>query len=110
MNNQQVVVVNHPLIQHKLTIMRRKDTSSVKFRSLMHEISMLLAYEITRDLEMEYEEIETPLAVMKSPVLKGKKWFLFQYFAQAMAWLMACSSWYLRQELAILVCIAILKP
>lgn len=84
MNNQRVVVVQHPLIQHKLTIMRRKDTSTVKFRTLMHEISMLLAYEITRDLEMEYEEIETPLAVMQSPVLKGKKWFLFQFCVPGM--------------------------
>ncbi|WP_454782045.1 uracil phosphoribosyltransferase [Legionella sp. WA2022007384] len=73
MNDQHIVVVRHPLIQHKLTIMRRKDTSTVKFRTLMHEISMLLAYEITRDLEIEYEEIETPLAMMRSPVLKGKK-------------------------------------
>ncbi|MBN9229888.1 MAG: uracil phosphoribosyltransferase [Legionella sp. 40-6] len=73
MQNSEVVVIDHPLIQHKLTIMRRKDTSTVKFRTLMHEVSMLLAYEITRDLEIEYEEIETPLAQMKSPVLKGKK-------------------------------------
>lgn len=73
MNNQQVVVVTHPLIQHKLTIMRQKDTSSVKFRTLMHEISMLLAYEITRDLEIDYEEIETPMCKMLSPVLKGRK-------------------------------------
>lgn len=72
-NPQQVVVINHPLIQHKLTIMRKKDTSTVKFRTLMHEVSMLLAYEITRDLEIEYEEIETPLTRMLSPVLKGKK-------------------------------------
>lgn len=84
MNNQHIVVVQHPLIQHKLTIMRRKDTSTVKFRTLMHEISMLLAYEVTRDLEMEYEEIETPLAIMQSPVLKGKKWFLFQFCALGM--------------------------
>ncbi|MGL5742227.1 MAG: uracil phosphoribosyltransferase [Legionella sp.] len=73
MNNQHVIVVKHPLIQHKLTIMRQKETSTVKFRTLMHEISMLLAYEITRDLEMEYQDIETPLATMQSPVLKGKK-------------------------------------
>ncbi|MCL9684698.1 uracil phosphoribosyltransferase [Legionella sp. EUR-108] len=69
----QIVVVTHPLIQHKLTIMRKKETSTVKFRALMHEVSMLLAYEVTRDLEVEYEEIETPLATMMSPVLKGKK-------------------------------------
>ena len=73
MNTKQVVVINHPLVQHKLTIMRKMETSTVKFRTLMHEISMLLAYEVTRDLEVEYEEIETPLATMQSPVLKGKK-------------------------------------
>ncbi len=73
MSNSNVVVVNHPLIQHKLTIIRKKETSTVKFRTLMHEVSMLLAYEVTRDLEVEYEEIETPLAFMQSPVLKGKK-------------------------------------
>ena len=73
MENGKVVLVTHPLVQHKLTIMRKKETSTVKFRTLMHEISMLLAYEVTRDLEIEFEEIETPLSRMMSPVLKGKK-------------------------------------
>ncbi|HHF7345324.1 MULTISPECIES: uracil phosphoribosyltransferase [Legionella] len=73
MTDQHVVVVNHPLIQHKLTIMRKKDTSTVKFRTLLQEVSMLLAYEVTRDLPIEYEEIETPLATMQAPVLQGKK-------------------------------------
>lgn len=73
MNTKQVVVVDHPLLQHKLTIMRKKDTSTVKFRTLMEEVSMLLAYEVTRDLDIELIDIETPLAAMKSPVIKGKK-------------------------------------
>lgn len=73
MSDKKVIEIKHPLIQHKLTIMRKKDTSTVKFRTLMHEVSMLLAYELTRDLELEYEEIETPLAPMQAPVLKGKK-------------------------------------
>lgn len=73
MSTPQVIVIEHPLIQHKLTIMRRKDSSTVKFRTLMHEVSMLLAYEVTRDLELEYEEIETPMETMMSPILKGKK-------------------------------------
>lgn len=73
MTNKEVVIVNHPLIQHKLTIMRKKDTSTVKFRTLLQEVSMLLAYEVTRDLPIEYEEIETPLATMQAPVLQGKK-------------------------------------
>ncbi|GGI88011.1 uracil phosphoribosyltransferase [Legionella impletisoli] len=73
MSNQQVIEITHPLIQHKLTIMRKKDTSTVKFRNLLHEISLLLAYEITRDLQIQYEEIETPLMTMQAPILKGKK-------------------------------------
>jgi uracil phosphoribosyltransferase len=73
MEESQVVVIHHPLIQHKLTMMRQKETSTVVFRMLMHEVSLLLAYELTRDLEIEYEAIETPLAPMNSPVIKGKK-------------------------------------
>ncbi|KTD74673.1 uracil phosphoribosyltransferase [Legionella waltersii] len=73
MDKNQVVVINHPLIQHKLTIMRQKETSTCKFRMLMHEVSMLLAYEVTRDLETEMHDIETPLDSMKSPLIKGKK-------------------------------------
>jgi uracil phosphoribosyltransferase len=73
MNARQVIEIKHPLIQHKLTIMRIKETSTVKFRTLLHEVSLLLAYELTRDLEIEYKEIETPLATMSAPVLKGKK-------------------------------------
>lgn len=73
MDTNQVVVVSHPLVQHKLTIMRKAETSTVKFRNLMNEVSLLLAYEVTRDLELELQEIETPLSSMRSPVLKGKK-------------------------------------
>lgn len=73
MNEKRVIEIRHPLVQHKLTIMRKKETSTVKFRSLLQEVSMLLAYEITRELEIEYQEIETPLTTMQAPVLKGKK-------------------------------------
>lgn len=73
MDTNQVVVVSHPLVQHKLTIMRKMETSTVKFRNLMNEVSLLLAYEVTRDLELELQDIETPLCSMRSPVLKGKK-------------------------------------
>jgi uracil phosphoribosyltransferase len=73
MDLNKVVVVTHPLVQHKLTIMRKAETSTVKFRTLMNEVSMLLAYEVTRDLEVELEDIQTPLAAMRSPVLKGRK-------------------------------------
>lgn len=68
-----VTLIEHPLIQHKLTLMRRRETSTAKFRQLLEEISMLLAYEVTRDLPTEMVEIETPLASMKAPMLAGKK-------------------------------------
>lgn len=69
----EVHVVGHPLIQHKLTLMRRKETPTVQFRLLLREIAILLAYEVTRDLPVVYEQIETPLMPMKAPVLEGKK-------------------------------------
>lgn len=69
----QVIVIDHPLIQHKLTLMRRSETSTAKFRALLTEISMLLAYEVTRDLPLKYEPIKTPLAEMQAPVLAADK-------------------------------------
>ncbi len=68
-----VNLIEHPLIQHKLTLMRKKDTATSKFRTLLHEISMLLGYELTRDLPLEYTEIDTPLAAMNAPMVAGKK-------------------------------------
>jgi uracil phosphoribosyltransferase len=68
-----VVVVDHPLVQHKLSRMRSKDCSTADFRRLIKEVSMLLAYEITRDLPVTFETIETPLATMQAPVIEGKK-------------------------------------
>jgi len=70
---RQINVIGHPLVQHKLTLMRRRETSTTSFRALLAEISMLLAYEVTRDMQVTMEEIETPLMAMKSPVLEGKK-------------------------------------
>ena len=66
-------VVNHPLVLHKLTLMRDKNTPSAVFRQLLHEISLLLAYEVARDLPMTTQMIETPLTAMEAPILKGKK-------------------------------------
>ena len=66
-------IINHPLILHKLSIMRDKGTSTMKFRELLQEISMLMGYEITRDLPLTYEDIETPLMPMKAPQIAGKK-------------------------------------
>jgi uracil phosphoribosyltransferase len=69
----QVHHVTHPLIQHKLTLMRQKDRSTNSFRLLMNEISMLMAYEVTRDMPTQLIEIETPLEKMQAPVIDGKK-------------------------------------
>lgn len=68
-----VVVIDHPLVQHKLTIMRKRDTSTGSFRRLLREISTLLCYEVTRDLDLVYTQIETPLCEMEAPTLAGKK-------------------------------------
>ncbi|MGN6551388.1 MAG: uracil phosphoribosyltransferase [Pararhizobium sp.] len=68
-----VTVIDHPLVKHKLTIMRKKETSTAGFRRLLREISTLLCYEVTRDLELTHETIETPLATIDAPVLEGKK-------------------------------------
>ncbi len=66
-------IVDHPLVQHKLSLMRKKETSTKKFRELLKEISFFLGYEITRDFKLTYEEIETPLAKMNAPKISGKK-------------------------------------
>ncbi|WP_444454249.1 uracil phosphoribosyltransferase [Rhodobacter capsulatus] len=71
--DQQVTVVDHPLVQHKLTLMREKDTSTASFRQLLREISLLLAYEVTRGLDLTTKRIETPLCEMDAPILEGKK-------------------------------------
>jgi uracil phosphoribosyltransferase len=68
-----VNVITHPLVQHKLALMRRTATSTANFRNLAREISMLLAYEVTRDLPLVDREIETPLARCNAPMLDGKK-------------------------------------
>ena len=68
-----VTVVDHPLVQHKLTLMRRAETPTAKFRQLLREISLLLGYEVTRDLPTELRRIETPIQSMSAPTLSGKK-------------------------------------
>lgn len=68
-----VTLIQHPLVQHKLTIMRNKTTSTKSFRQLLREISLLIAYEATRDLEMNMVEVETPIATFQSPMIAGKK-------------------------------------
>ena len=70
---ENLTVVSHPLVQHKLTLMREKDTSTASFRQLLREISLLLAYEVTRELPMTTRRIETPLEAMDAPVIEGRK-------------------------------------
>lgn len=70
---EHLTVVRHPLVQHKLTLMREKDTSTASFRQLLREISLLLAYEVTRALPMTTKRIETPLCPMDAPAIDGKK-------------------------------------
>src|SRR3954469_19129220 len=73
MSTSPVHLVSHPLIQHKLSLMRDRDRSTKGFRELTNEIGMLLCYEVTRDLPLEMVDIETPIAPMKAPAIAGKK-------------------------------------
>ena len=73
MTASKLNVVSHPLVQHKLTLMRERDRSTKGFRELTNEIGMLLCYEVTRDLPLEMVDIETPLTPMKAPTIAGKK-------------------------------------
>ncbi|GAB4548539.1 MAG: uracil phosphoribosyltransferase [Ruegeria sp.] len=71
--SEHLTVVDHPLVQHKLTLMRDKGTSTASFRQLLREITLLLAYEVTRDLPLTTRNIETPMEEMDAPILAGKK-------------------------------------
>ena len=73
MNHPNVHLIDHPLVQHKLTLMRRKDASTNSFRRLLGELSTLMAYEITRDMPLQDMEIETPMETMTGKVIDGKK-------------------------------------
>jgi uracil phosphoribosyltransferase len=68
-----LILIDHPLVQHKLTLMRKRETSTRSFRNLVSEVSMLLAYEATRDLPLVYQDVETPLGSLRAPLLDGKK-------------------------------------
>lgn len=73
MNNNSLRVIDHPLVQHKLTLMRMRETTTDNFRRLLREISQVLAYEVTRDLPTTKVRISTPLTEMSSPLISGKK-------------------------------------
>jgi len=68
-----LTIIDHPLVKHKLTLMRNKDTSTASFRRLLREIALLLAYEVTRDLPLTHTRVETPLVEMDAPIIEGKK-------------------------------------
>lgn len=82
-------VISHPLIQHKLSILRREDTSTKNFRELVNEIAMLMGYEVSRDLPLEDVEIQTPVAKTVQKQLTGKNWLLSQFSELVSEWLMA---------------------
>lgn len=73
LGHENVHLISHPLVQHKLTILRKRDTPTAKFREIAREISLLMAYEVTRDLPLEAITINTPMEVMEAPSLAGKK-------------------------------------
>ena len=72
-NNKNIIIMKHPLIKHKITVMRKKDTGTYEFRALVNEVAMLMAFEALRDLETEDVEVETPLEKTMAPVISGKK-------------------------------------
>ena len=82
----KVVILDHPLIQHKLSILRDKNTSTKDFRQLINEISMLMIFEATRDLPLEEVEVETPIAVAKCKHIAGRNLHLFRFFVQDLEW------------------------
>ena len=73
---KNIHLIRHPLVQHKLTMMRRKTTSVTEFRELVGEVAMLMAYEVTQDLPLTWAKIRTPMGAMKAPVLAGEKMVL----------------------------------
>lgn len=86
----EVQVMDHPLIQHKVTLMRMKETGSKDFRELLEEITMLMGYEITRDLTLEDVAIETPITKMTENKSAVRSWVLFPYCVPAWVWYREC--------------------
>ena len=82
-----LTIFNHPLIQHKTTILRQIQTSNKEFRELVEEITMLMCFEALRDLPLEEVEIETPITKTTQKMIKGKRWQLCQFFVQVLVWL-----------------------
>jgi len=94
--NTNVSILSHPLIQHKLTLLRDKTTGGKEFREIVGEIAMLMCYETTRDLPLQEVEIETPVAMAKAHVISGKKTGICPYSSRGtVVWLRACSGLFL---------------
>lgn len=89
------MILDHPLIQHKLSLLRNKNTGSKEFRELVGEISMLMCYEATRDLPLKEIEVETPVAIAKTKIIAGRKLAFVRSCAPASACWRACSRWFL---------------
>ena len=83
-------IINHPLVQHKLTLMRKKETSAHDFRELLKEIGMLMGYEVTRDFPLEDVEIETPITKMVAKDIAGRKVVVGPFCVLVLEWSMDC--------------------
>ena len=103
----KVTITNHPLIQHKLTLLRDKNTGSKEFRALVSEIATLMCYEATRDLPLEEVEIETPIAIAKAKLFRVKNSHSFRYSEPEPECLTASWRLFPRQRLATSACIVI---
>ena len=86
----KVQVMDHPLIQHKVNYIRRKEVGSKEFREIVGEIAALMCYEATRDLKLQDVEIETPICKMVGKELSGKNWQLYRSYVQDWEWSMEC--------------------
>ena len=105
-----VHVMDHPLIQHKISLMRDKDTGSKDFRELLREIAMLMGYEVTRDLPLTDVEIETPICKGTFKVLAGRKLGIVPILRAGLGMVDGFLSWYRRRRWATSVCTAIRRP
>lgn len=105
-----VHIMDHPLVSHKLTIMRDKDTSVKDFRELVSEIGMLITYEATRDLPMTTKHIETPICEMDAPTLAGKKFAVVPILRAASALSTAFCAWFPPRVSATSACSATRRP
>lgn len=83
---ENIFIMDHPLIQHKISMLRNETTGTNEFRQLVEEITVLMGYEALRDLPLEDVEIKTPIETCKSPMVSGKNWPSFRFCAPASEW------------------------